>query len=140
MCWRPTTSGNLRDASLKTVHIPKHVLTAVIDLRTHLTTAVEPPVFVSDRRLRRGVQLLQVAAYLDGRDALQETDLLLLQHVLWHQPQEREQVVSWVMGRLAHDQDGGQRETHRLQGAGGCCRAAAMIENPECGLFVWLDT
>lgn len=96
---------------MQTVNIPCTIRAALVDLRTHLTTAMEPPIPVSDRRMRRGVQLLQVAAFVDGRDVLCETDLLLLQHVLWHRPGERGRVLQWLMGRLSHEQ-GGQRETH----------------------------
>lgn len=102
------------------MRIPPPIIAALVDLHAHLTTATEP-IPISDRRMRRGVQLLQVAAYLDGRDELIDADLLLLQHVLWHRPVDRSQVVQWLMGRLAHDLEEQQRTTHQVQGACDVC-------------------
>ena len=40
---------------------------------------IEPPVYVSDRRLVKAIQLLQVAAFCNGRDSVSEYDVLLMQ-------------------------------------------------------------
>lgn len=41
----------------------------------------EPPIYVSDRRFMKAVQMLQVAAHADGRAAVNEYDCLLLEYV-----------------------------------------------------------
>jgi len=40
---------------------------------------IEPPVYVSDRRLVKAIQLLQVAAFCNGRNSVSEYDVLLMQ-------------------------------------------------------------
>ncbi len=39
-------------------------------IRDYLQDKCEPPVYVSDRRFMKAINLLQVAAYADGRDAV----------------------------------------------------------------------
>ena len=40
--------------------VPVEVLQLLADLRTHLREKIEPPVYVSDRRLVKAVGLMQV--------------------------------------------------------------------------------
>ncbi len=47
-------------AALTTVRVPPPVIQLVTDLRIHLQERFEPPVYVSDRRLVKSIQLLQV--------------------------------------------------------------------------------
>lgn len=68
-----------------------------------LQEKIEPPVYVSDRRLVKAIQLLQVAAYCNGRDAVSEYDCLLLQHVLWQKPEQADRIADWVLGQLSVD-------------------------------------
>jgi MoxR-like ATPase len=104
-----------REDAINTVRVPREVVQLLADLRAFLQDRCEPPVYVSDRRLVKAVTLMQVAAYTNGREVVSVYDCLLLQHVLWHRPGERGRVLQWLMGRLSHEQ-GGQRETHQLQG------------------------
>ena len=48
--------------------LPDAVVDILTSLRNHLQDKCEPPVYVSDRRFMKAVNLLQVAAYADGRD------------------------------------------------------------------------
>jgi MoxR-like ATPase len=64
---------------------------------------IEPPVYVSDRRLVKAIQLLQVAAYCNGRDSVTEYDVLLLQHVLWQRPDNADRIADWVLAQLSAD-------------------------------------
>lgn len=75
----------------------------ITDLRTYLQEKVEPPVYVSDRRLVKAIQLLQVAAYCNGRDSVTEYDVLLLQHVLWQRPDTADKISDWVLSHLSAD-------------------------------------
>jgi MoxR-like ATPase len=54
-------------------------------LREHLTTQ---NIYVSDRRWRKLVKLLKVAAWIDGRTTVDVWDCWLLQHCLWHSPEQ----------------------------------------------------
>ena len=62
----------------KVVDVPDNVLYLLADLRRHLQEEVEPPVYISDRRLIKVVNMLRVAAYTNARDAVSEFDCLLL--------------------------------------------------------------
>ena len=45
---------------MKSVSVPTEVRQLLADLRTHLREKIEPPVYVSDRRLVKAVGLMQV--------------------------------------------------------------------------------
>ncbi|MDD3247116.1 MAG: AAA family ATPase [Methanosarcina sp.] len=51
---------------------------------------------ISDRRWKRIVQVLKVAAYSSGCPAVDRTMALLLQHMLWNLPEERETIRKTV--------------------------------------------
>jgi len=52
----------------------------------------EPPIYVSDRRFMKSVQLLQVVAHADGRADANEYDALLLEHVFGNRPDDASKV------------------------------------------------
>ena len=87
----------------------------ITDLRSFLQEKIEPPVYVSDRRLVKSIQLLQVSAYCNGRDAVTEYDLLLLQHVLWQKPENADRIADWVLSQLSAD-DGTKQVGYLLTG------------------------
>lgn len=45
----------------------------------------------------------QVAAYCDGRDSVSEFDCLLLEHVLWQEPEHAAKISDWLLAQLAVD-------------------------------------
>jgi MoxR-like ATPase len=55
---------------------------------------------VSDRRWRKIVKLLQVAAFTNGRSSVSIWDLWLLQHCLWDKPEDRTKVFDWYSERV----------------------------------------
>jgi MoxR-like ATPase len=54
---------------------------------------------VSDRRWRKALFLLQVAAHTDGRATVSVWDCWLLQHCLWHKPEEQVTLAKWYEER-----------------------------------------
>lgn len=61
MCSTPVTCGSeCRQEALNTVKVPIEVRQLLADLRTHLREKLEPPVYVSDRRLVKAIGLMQV--------------------------------------------------------------------------------
>ena len=48
--------------------LPESVVDLLVSVRDYLQDKCEPPVYVSDRRFMKAIQLLQVAAYTDGRE------------------------------------------------------------------------
>ena len=69
---------------------------------------------VSDRRWRKALFLLQVAAHTDGRAAVSVWDGWLLQHCLWHKPEQQAEVLEWYTARIgeATVHDPGQLGKH----------------------------
>ena len=81
------------------MEIPEGVIDLLTGLRDYLQDKCEPPVYVSDRRFMKSIQMLQVAAYADGRDSVsvvfasqqwkriwQHRLYQAAQHVAWHLP------------------------------------------------------
>jgi hypothetical protein len=56
------------DDAYEGVDLPDSVVDILVNLRNYLQEKCEPPVYVSDRRFMKAVNLLQVAAHADGRD------------------------------------------------------------------------
>ena len=50
----------IRSEALRKVKVPMDVIDLLTDLRAYLQEKCEPPVYVSDRRLVKALQLLQV--------------------------------------------------------------------------------
>lgn len=50
------------------VDVPESVIDLLTSLRDYLQDKAEPPIYVSDRRFMKALNLLQVAAFADGRD------------------------------------------------------------------------
>ena len=55
-------------AAYSSVELPEAVVDVLTALRNYLQDKCEPPIYVSDRRFMKAVNLLQVAAFADGRD------------------------------------------------------------------------
>lgn len=79
------------------VEVPEDVVALLCDLREWCTAE---GVMVSDRRWRKVVKLLQVAAATNGRSAVSIWDCWLLQHCLWDTPEVREKVFAWYSDRV----------------------------------------
>lgn len=79
------------------VAIPEDVLALLTEMRTWLA---EQQIAVSDRRWRKIVHLLQVSALSNGRDAVSVWDAWLLQHCIWHTPEQRDAVHEWYTARV----------------------------------------
>ncbi len=56
--------------------------------------------YVSDRRWRKVVKLLKVAAYTNGHDHVGLWDCWLLQHCLWDEPEQRKLIANWFQSQL----------------------------------------
>ncbi|MDY7079263.1 MAG: AAA family ATPase [Chloroflexota bacterium] len=75
------------------VPVPGAVLDMTVQLRQVLS---DHGIVVSDRRYKESLDLLRAVAFLDGRDEVIEDDLLILQHVLWHNPSQAAEVARLV--------------------------------------------
>ena len=53
---------NTSTAAYGSVDVPDSVIDVLVDLRVFLQDKCEPPIYVSDRRFMKSVQMLQVGA------------------------------------------------------------------------------
>lgn len=84
----------------KTV-FPSDLLDLVVSLRAYLRDEAEPPVLLSDRRLKKAVRLIRLAAFTAGAEEVSELDLLLLQHMCWDkEPSQAGEVRVWLLERM----------------------------------------
>lgn len=83
-----------REQAVKTVSVPTEVVNVLTDLRAYLQDKLEPPVYVSDRRLVKSVALLQVSMHSFRKPA---------QNARLHEAVER-----WQGGFLTQQDDFGQ--------------------------------
>lgn len=93
------TAGDLAavQSVAERVTVPDDVVAMLCDLRDWCTAE---HIQVSDRRWRKIVKLLQVAALTNGRDRVSVWDCWLLQHCLWDKPEDREKVYTWYAARV----------------------------------------
>lgn len=81
---------------------------------------------VSDRRWRKALFLLQVAAYTDGRSRVSVWDCWLLQHCLWHKPEEQATLAKWYEERAGA---ASPREPERFNKIAGAWEARLKDDN-----------
>lgn len=110
------------DAAYEAVDVPDSVIDVLTNLRNYLQDRCEPPVYVSDRRFMKSVQLLQVAAHGDGRTQVNEYDCLLLEHVYGNRPDDGPKVRAHVLEVIASDPGLTQTELVFLGLFGRACR------------------
>lgn len=93
------TPGDLEHihAAALMVAVPADVASLLKAMRKHCRDQKIP---VSDRRWRKALFLLQVAAHTDGRAAVSTWDCWLLQHCLWHKPEEITGLFEWYTARI----------------------------------------
>lgn len=81
----------------ESVEVPGDVEALLAELREWCAAE---KVLVSDRRWRKIIKLLQVAALTNGRTAVSVWDCWLLQHCVWEKPDERTKVHAWYSERV----------------------------------------
>jgi MoxR-like ATPase len=92
------TSISLEDlramqSETRSVAVPAFIYRTVTDIRRELK---KKNLEASDRRYRQSLSLLQAHAYLAGRQEVGESDLYFLEHVLWRDPQEQNEVRTTI--------------------------------------------
>jgi len=87
------TELNELQQAVRDVTLPSYVYRGIADIRRELN---KKNIHASDRRYRQSLALLQAHAFLEGETEVQEKSLLFLEHALWRDPAEQEQVRSTI--------------------------------------------
>jgi MoxR-like ATPase len=82
---------------VRDVTVPSHVYRSIADIRRELN---KKSIQASDRRYRQSISLLQARAFLEGNEEVDEENLFFLEHVLWRDPGEHEQVRATIRDLL----------------------------------------
>lgn len=89
------TVDELHEAQAQAAQVD--VSDAMLEVLLDVKDAVEKAGWVvSDRRWRKCLAILKAAAYLNGRDAVNEDDMLILADVLWKEPKDRPELLRVV--------------------------------------------
>ena len=80
-------------SQVRLVAIPAFVYRTITDIRRELK---KKNLEASDRRWRQSLSLLQAHAYLAGRHEVEENDLYFLEHALWRDPQEQNEIRTTI--------------------------------------------
>jgi len=70
------------------------------NLRNYLT---EKSIYISDRRWRKALNLLQVCAFTNNKNSIDKWDCLLLTHLMWQKPEQIEDLNNWFIDSLNLD-------------------------------------
>ncbi len=79
------------------VQVPDGVMALLCDLREW---CIAEEIWVSDRRWRKVVKLLQTSAWTSGRDAVSIWDCWLLRHCLWSKAEDGRKIYEWYVSRV----------------------------------------
>ncbi|MEH6453757.1 MAG: MoxR protein, partial [Psychromonas sp.] len=76
---------------------------------------IEAPIYVSDRRWKKSMRLLQACAYFNGRTEVSETDLFILKDCIWHDLASREAINEAIYNFARHRFCAQQEVTQKIQ-------------------------
>merc|ERR1712093_693653 len=92
---------------------------------------MEPPLYVSDRRLIKAVNMLKVVAFTNGRVQVSTFDCLLLQHCLWHKPEEQERIFEFILSKMSADEEMPNFEVIMQRTFARCCLVLTGAKKDE---------
>lgn len=101
--FEPSTKLNLNQVNelrknAKNLPVDQDVKVIIDDLREELQAS---NIFISDRRWKKIVNVLRVASAANGNESVNRFMLILLQHMLWDRPEQKETIRKMVLDRIA---------------------------------------
>ncbi|HHJ18305.1 MAG TPA: AAA family ATPase [Gammaproteobacteria bacterium] len=99
----PPTPGLTRQeiqaiqTSAESIKLPDDIIGLLQALREFVQ---QQHIYVSDRRWRKAIKLLKVAAATNGQPAVSVWDCSLLQHCLWREPAQRKIIADWYQNHI----------------------------------------
>jgi MoxR-like ATPase len=87
------TELRLCQSEMRDVRVPSPVLKLISRIRSELR---KKGIILSDRRYKQSVLVIKSRAYLDGRGEVEESDLSILENILWRAPGERGEVQAVI--------------------------------------------
>lgn len=81
----------------QSVTLPEDVILLLQSLRLYLQ---QQNLYISDRRWRKIIKLMQVSAVTNDRDSISIWDCWLLQHCLWDDPKHRRLIADWYQSHM----------------------------------------
>ena len=88
--------------SLPSIAMDQNIGILIKDIRNFVNTLGQ---YVSDRRLVKAARLLRVSAATHGRKQVDLIDVLLLQHMLWTFPQQKDALREFIIDNLTPNDD-----------------------------------
>jgi MoxR-like ATPase len=91
--------GDIREIRKKSRHLPvdPEVRTIIKGLRRELKNS---SIFISDRRWKKIVNVLRVASAANGHQSVNRMTVVLLQHMLWDLPEQKETIRKLILDRV----------------------------------------
>lgn len=87
---------------VKNIHFSDELISLVIELRRHLSdknsnSETKISTAITDRMFRIATRIIKAEAWSKGKDAVEEDDFEVLQHVLWSDPADKQGVYSGIL-------------------------------------------
>ena len=87
-------------SEINDVGLTDHCFELIYDLKLSLDQnnpndkQIENAIYVSDRRWKKAIRLLQASAYFNGRNQISETDLFILKDCIWHDLESKKAIFN----------------------------------------------